>query len=284
LPGVAVLIAGLGMLALEAVAHWLLLPPLDDSRILTVGGLAEIAIWLLLFGVLVAVQLQTVSETVGRLLTAGLLIWLVSQTADLMDEFLRQPLWISTWGEDIARVTGMFIVGFGVFGLIRENARTMQVLEDLSYRDALTGLGNRRMLKLRIAERGAQRYSLLMLDLDRFKAVNDEFGHDAGDRVLREIAELLRDEAGGRGEVFRLGGEEFAVLPGPLGPDELVGIAEELRAAVLGYGRRTGMKLSVSIGAGIRLADESTSDLMQRVDRALYRAKDAGRDRVVPAQ
>jgi diguanylate cyclase (GGDEF)-like protein len=281
--GIVVLLAGLGVLLIEAVAHWLLLPPLDDSRILSVGGLAEIAIWLLLFGVLAAVQVQPVARAEYRLLTTGLIVWLVSQTADLMDEFLRQPLWISTYGEDIARVVGMYIVAFGVLGLIRENVGTLRELERLSYRDALTGLCNRRMLKLQTAERGAQRYSLLMLDLDHFKAVNDVSGHDAGDRVLREIAELLRDEAAGRAEVFRLGGEEFAVLLGPLDVDGLIGVAEELRTAVGAYGRRTGTRLTVSIGAGIRAPEESTSDLMRRVDRALYRAKDAGRDRVVLA-
>jgi diguanylate cyclase (GGDEF)-like protein len=281
--GIVVLLAGLGVLLIEAVAHWLLLPPLDDSRILSVGGLAEIAIWLLLFGVLAAVQVQPVARAEYRLLTTGLIVWLVSQTADLMDEFLRQPLWISTYGEDIARVTGMLLVTLGVLWLIRHSARTMDELERLSYHDSLTGLCNRRMLARRTAERGEAAYSLLMLDLDHFKAVNDEFGHDGGDQALREIADLLREAFRDGDEIFRLGGEEFAVLLEPAPDEQLHAVAESLRRRVSEHEASSGARVTVSVGAGTRKAGELPGQLMRRVDRALYRAKDAGRNRVILA-
>lgn len=278
---VVVLIACL--LVAVAALHWMALPYLDNSRLFTIGGVAEIAIWLLLFSLLVSVQVRPLPPRITGFLTAGLAIWLVSQTADLMDEFLRQPLWISTYGEDIARVTGMLLVTLGVLWLIRHSARTMQELERLSYHDSLTGLCNRRMLARRTAERGEASYSLLMLDLDHFKAVNDEFGHDGGDEALREIADLLRAAFRDGDEIFRLGGEEFAVLLDPVPDEKLREAAESLRRRVGDHVARSGARVTVSVGAGTRNPGELPGQLMRRVDRALYRAKDAGRNRVMLA-
>lgn len=272
------------LLAAEAITHWLVLEPLDRSRLLTIGGIAECAIWLLLFGVLAAVQFKPLPDRIHALLSAGLSVWLVSQTADLMDEFLRQPLWISTYGEDIARVVGMFITSFGVLALIRHSVSTMHELENLSYRDSLTGLGNRRKFVQMTDARGTRRYSLLMLDLDHFKSVNDEFGHEVGDRVLREIAELLLERFSSRAELFRLGGEEFAMLFDPMDQNDLLDVGERVREAVGRYRSDAGASLTVSVGAGTRMPSELPGQLMRRVDRALYRAKDAGRNRVKLAE
>jgi diguanylate cyclase (GGDEF)-like protein len=271
-------------LIVEALLHWLYLPLLAQPRLFTIGGVAEIIIWLLLFGLLVAVQLRALPGRIAGLLTVGLAVWLVSQTADLMDEVLRQPLWLSTYGEDMARVAGMLMTALGVVGLIHYTARVMQELERLSYRDSLTGLSNRRMLARRTDEREDRGYSLLMLDLDHFKAVNDAFGHEGGDQALREIADVLRAEFDGSDDVFRLGGEEFAVLLEPRTDEALRRTAESLRRRIADYETTGGARMTVSIGAGTRRPDEQRGQLMRRVDRALYRAKDAGRDRVMLAE
>ena len=285
-PGVrrTILPAIITLLAAEVIAHWIVLEPLEQSRLLTIGGIAECAIWLLLFGVLTAVQLRTLPKRIHALLSSGLSVWLVSQTADLMDEFLRQPLWISVYGEDIARVLGMFLTSFGVLALIRHSASTMQELETLSYRDSLTGLGNRRKFGQMIDARGTRRYSLLMLDLDHFKSVNDEFGHEVGDRVLREIAGRLAERFSSEAQLFRLGGEEFAMLFDAMDQNGLLRVGEHVREAVGSYRSDAGASLTVSIGAGTRAPSELPGHLMRRVDRALYRAKDSGRDRVKLAE
>jgi diguanylate cyclase (GGDEF)-like protein len=277
---VLLVVIGLGAVA---ALHWMTLPALPRARLFSIGGLAEIAIWLLLFSLLVSVQLRSLPRRIYGLLTIGLAIWLVSQTADLMDEFLRQPLWISTYGEDIARVTGMLLVTLALLALIRHSGRTMGELERLSYRDSLTGLFNRRMLARRTADRAEATYSLLMLDLDHFKAVNDEYGHEGGDQALREIADLLRSEFDQSDDIFRLGGEEFAVLLEPLSDDRLEQVAESVRERVGAYRSERGARMTVSVGAGTRRSDELPGQLMRRVDGALYQAKDAGRDRVVLA-
>lgn len=283
-PGqLSILALVVAVLVVVAAMHWMTLPYLPEGRLLSIGGLAEIAIWLLLFSLLVAVHLRALPPMIYSLLTLGLAIWLVSQTADLMDEFLRQPLWISTFGEDIARVAGMLVVTLGVIALIRHSEATMHELQRLSFHDSLTGLGNRRMLQRVTEEFGDARYSLLLLDLDHFKSINDRFGHDVGDRVLQEIASLLQGRYGDRGKVFRLGGEEFAVVVDPADDEPLEREADRLRREVRRLREETDAGVTISVGAGTRHPAERPGDLMRRVDRALYRAKDAGRNTVMLA-
>lgn len=279
-----VLVIVLALLVIEALVHLWHLPMAESSRLLTVGGLAEIVVWILLFSVLLGVSLRPLPADIYGLLVAGLAIWLSSQTADLMDEFLRQPLWISAYGEDTARVVGMLLVTLGVLALIRHSAATMQKLEYLSLHDSLTGLCNRRKLQQETRELGDANYSLLLLDLDHFKSVNDRFGHEAGDRMLRELAGVLLQRFGDRDSVFRLGGEEFAVVVDPLDDESLLALGDEVRELIAGYHDGPAGSVTASIGVGTRRASESPVDLMRRVDKALYAAKEAGRNRVFAAQ
>lgn len=270
-------------LIIEALAHWWFLPMAETSRLATIGGLAEVAIWILLFSVLVAVHLRQLPSHIYALLTAGLAVWLSSQTADLMDEFLRQPIWLSVYGEDIARVSGMLLVTLGVLALIRHSAATMQKLEYLSFHDTLTGLYNRRKLQEQTEARKDESYSLLLLDLDHFKSVNDRYGHEAGDAMLRGLAKLLLGRFRPRGQVYRLGGEEFAILVEPADGASLSALAEDVRELIKSYRSPEGMSVSTSIGYGTRRSGEAPGALMRRIDKALYAAKHAGRDRAVAA-
>jgi len=272
------------LLAVEALVHWLQLPLAPRNRLLTLGGLAEIAIWLLLFSVLLGVQLRRLPPWIYGLLTAGLAIWLSSQTADLMDEFLRQPLWLSAYGEDSARVVGMLLVMTGVLALIRHSAATMQELEYLSLHDSLTGLYNRRMLQQDSEGFGDASYSLLLLDLDHFKSVNDRFGHEAGDDMLRGLSNVLRARCRDRGRVYRLGGEEFAVIVEPMDAAALIEFGEAVRRRIAAYRDDLAGSVTASVGAGTRRSGERPPELMRRADRALYSAKAAGRDREVVAE
>ncbi len=271
------------ILSVEVLLHWNRLPYIENMRLFSLGGMAEVAIWLLLASVLVAVQTQRLPERIYWLLSVGLGIWLISQTADLMDEFLRQPLWISVYGEDSGRVVGMFLVTLGVISLIRHSAAILQDLEFLSFHDSLTGLCNRRMFQKSITAKGQDIFALMLMDLDHFKTINDKFGHDTGDKVLRGIADLLQRHCGDRGEIFRLGGEEFAVLMSDASRPEIERFAESFRKRVASLNGDDETRVTISIGTGLRRQGESSSELMRRVDRALYRAKDAGRNCVIPA-
>jgi diguanylate cyclase len=157
--------------------------------------------------------------------------------------------------------------------------------------DALTGLSNRRAFDLRLAslaheaaESGAP-LTLILIDIDRFKSVNDRFGHPVGDALLRRTASTLSATLCEHGPAARFGGEEFAVLlPGMRGA-EAFKMAEQLRLAVAAQTfalRTTGTRLgdvTVSLGLAMLRPHEDGAGLIERADAALYRAKQEGRNR-----
>ena len=158
----------------------------------------------------------------------------------------------------------------------------------LSRRDALTGLANRRMFDVfllecfGLAKRHQRPLSLMMLDIDRFKSYNDQYGHPAGDRLLAALGDLFSSLARQTDLVARVGGEEFAIL---LPETDLAGarvIAERARASVEQPSARYERPVTVSIGiAEMRAGAADCSVLVQEADAALYRAKRAGRNRVM---
>ncbi|HLN06192.1 MAG TPA: EAL domain-containing protein, partial [Acidimicrobiales bacterium] len=146
--------------------------------------------------------------------------------------------------------------------------------------DALTGLPNRTLFLDRatkaLTETG--RAAVALLDLDRFKEVNDSLGHSTGDRLLCEVAECLVRAGSGRATVARLGGDEFVlVVPDIIGPEEALGIVRDLLAAISKPMNIDGITLAVTAAAGVSLAPEhgdNVATLLQRADIAMYHAKE----------
>lgn len=168
----------------------------------------------------------------------------------------------------------------------------MQASLQMAVIDALTGLHNRRYLDNHLgtlfgdeAARRAQ-LSVLILDIDHFKGINDSFGHEAGDEVLRGFAERVRQHTRPIDIVARYGGEEVVVILPEAGLGEAQGIAERIRErveavpfSVLGATRT--VPVTVSIGVAVRRGEDlCAADMLRRADLALYRAKAAGRNRV----
>ena len=165
-------------------------------------------------------------------------------------------------------------------------------LEQLAFTDSLTGIPNRRDFMMRGANeferfrRHERPFSLLILDLDRFKQINDRYGHDVGDRVLADFGQLLADECRTNDVPARLGGEEFAVLLPDTDLERAEAFASRLmrKTRELRWDSHRSLALSVSIGATrARIADHSLDDIIRRADRALYAAKERGRDRAISA-
>jgi diguanylate cyclase (GGDEF)-like protein len=168
-------------------------------------------------------------------------------------------------------------------------------LEELATTDEMTGLANYRefVKKLREewirSERYGQALSLVMLDLDDFKRVNDSCGHPAGDRVLREFAMLMHGGKRATDLAARYGGEEFAVILPHTGGERAVGVAERIRAAVEDFTFLEPdhpTKVTVSAGVATYRASAgiaSAEQLVSAADRALYAAKASGKNRVVVA-
>jgi two-component system cell cycle response regulator len=176
----------------------------------------------------------------------------------------------------------------------RLRASVKQTIE-LAVTDALTGLNNRRYLDNhlnvlfnRSMARGKP-LSVLITDIDRFKQVNDTYGHDAGDEVLKEFANRIRSTVRGADLACRYGGEEFVIIMPDTSPEVAAAVAERLRASVETSGftlKSTGEELRVTASFGIasRLSSVLTPDqLMKQADLALYEAKNTGRNRVVAA-
>ena len=162
--------------------------------------------------------------------------------------------------------------------------------EFLSWRDPLTGLYNRRKLfeETRI-ERSPLSRHLLTIDLDRFKAINDTFGHGVGDHVLIAAADTIREwcsrlSGSGDHQGFRLGGEEFLVLTRGLTETQVSDAAEALRESLAAIGKQfadhDGLNVSASIGVAAWRFSEPLDDALLRSDEACYAAKDSGRNQV----
>jgi len=157
--------------------------------------------------------------------------------------------------------------------------------------DALTGLPNRRYFDefcalLARRRRADDAVGILMVDIDHFKKVNDRYGHDVGDEVLRAVAGAIGGAVREGDVPARFGGEEFAIILRNPSERVAVEVGERVRAAVAGIDLAgTGVPgVSVSVGVAVQASpDESITDLLAEADRALYRAKRAGRDRVVAA-
>jgi two-component system, cell cycle response regulator len=164
---------------------------------------------------------------------------------------------------------------------------------EMAVTDGLTGLHNRRYLDSHLAtlfDRAVSRrrpLSLLITDIDRFKAINDTWGHDAGDEILREFAARLRQNVRGIDLACRFGGEEFVVVMPDTDPALAHKVAERIRSHiadapfVIGRdGRRVDVTISIGV-AGLKQPSDTVDELLKRADLALYEAKTGGRNRVV---
>lgn len=163
-------------------------------------------------------------------------------------------------------------------------------LEHLATTDALTGIPNRRRfleaLEAEMSRRNryAHPFALVMIDLDHFKAVNDTYGHAAGDCVLRDLVQLLSESLRTNDLLGRLGGEEFAILLPETGPDDALALARRLRQRVAHASmsvESTPLGLTISLGVVSCGEQDSVASLLRRADLALYEAKRGGRNQVV---
>ncbi|WNO07727.1 GGDEF domain-containing protein [Teredinibacter sp. KSP-S5-2] len=161
-----------------------------------------------------------------------------------------------------------------------------------SMRDTLTGIGNRAAMELsyareiKLAHRHEQPLSLLLIDIDHFKQINDNLGHTNGDKVLKHVVHCIRESLRETDQIFRFGGEEFVVLLH--GTDQESGrlTAERIRMKVAMtpiFIRDEEQFCSISLGISQLLQTDTTDSLFERADKALYQAKRTGRNKVVTA-
>jgi len=183
------------------------------------------------------------------------------------------------------------LLGSLIFPL--RNALKYRSAVQSALRDPLTGTGNRIALdnalarEKSLADRYDQPLSLLTIDIDHFKRINDNFGHSSGDEVLREVARGIVAVTRQTDMTFRFGGEEFVVLLNKTNPEGASVIAERIRHFIEKARVETNNELlqaTVSIGVSTLRKDESTKMLFDRADQALYKAKAQGRNQIIAAE
>ncbi len=211
----------------------------------------------------------------GTMAELGLLPYKFSESVGMI--FLMSP----TIGFIVGFVAYL-VVGFAIYDLSRERGE----FERLSRTDQLSGLANRRAFldAFEIADRNGK--ALLVFDIDHFKSINDRFGHVGGDTVIVAVAEVLNSVFTVHARVARIGGEEFAVLICGRSLAEAMALGEIARMRVealrLPHNGET-ISLTLSCGVTTLVPDDDFTSAFSRADGALYKAKQAGRNRVLPA-
>lgn len=191
---------------------------------------------------------------------------------------------LSQWpiGNDLVLLVTMM----ALLEVMRLMNRQSGKLADLAFKDPLTGAYNRRCLMPQVQrsltdfERHRRMSTLLLLDIDHFKSINDYHGHAAGDRVLQSVVKHISERLGKVDMLFRLDGEEFVILLGGVANRAAAEIAKDLSITIKTLNVLPDREVTVSIGVCDVSQVRSTIDWLEQVDSAMYRAKQLGRDRV----
>jgi diguanylate cyclase (GGDEF)-like protein len=191
----------------------------------------------------------------------------------------------ANWAEDINSIMAIAgLSGIGALCLTLNQMRIADGHKSDAMKDALTGLLNRRALfddPLDVAPAGT---AVVMMDLDYFKTINDRFGHDSGDRILKAFADLIRANIRANDLAARMGGEEFCIVMPDSSPKASAAVADRIRAQIEATVVQTAngpIRATVSAGIAIRSTEPQTlQSLLNNADAALYEAKASGRNRV----
>ncbi|WGY47930.1 sensor domain-containing diguanylate cyclase [Vibrio sp. ABG19] len=256
--------SGWGIVAQKPRAEALMV--LDDQLLQVVWQSIPIGIVTL---IIIWISAIFISKPLWQLASA---VKKLESDSSLMDEMKL----VKPWYFEAAHLKQSFLRAFGVA------SNTIDRLQSDSLTDAMTGLLNRRGLEKSIESFTVRQmpFSVLALDLDYFKKVNDTYGHDAGDELLREVSSLMKQQAREQDIVCRAGGEEFILLLSNTHIARAYEVAERIRASVANHSFTMVPAITISIGVAYWSAgDEAIESVMKKADMALYQAKHNGRNR-----
>ncbi|MEM7705150.1 MAG: GGDEF domain-containing protein [Pseudomonadota bacterium] len=239
---------------------------------------------------LIALLRLRASQTTYWLIFSGVTLLCAGLLEDVLDEFRDGAMVLGSWPENVALMIGAVLTGLGLLRWSRQARANSSEYQEQALTDPLTGLGNRRSmeqalgnaLSMSLASNSA--LSLLTLDLDHFKKVNDIHGHDCGDAVLKTFAGVMRQACRSSDLIFRSGGEEFLIvlLGADLNHARERGENIRRRLSDLYFSGAGDQKFSVTTSIGLTWlgALDDVASLRRRADQALYLAKRSGRDRI----
>ena len=268
-------------------------------------GYATISVHLvcgLLLGVIACIDLVTpLGIAIGALYVIAVLLsfwspttkstyWIALTSSTLIVAvFFYKPPVAEMWKVILNRFLSLFVIWVTTFLGVRIKKAEERLVEMASH-DFLTGLLNRREMLARLSvehsrvNRMDETLSIIMMDIDHFKSINDVHGHIAGDMVLKEIARRLRDGVREYDLICRFGGEEFLIMAPETAATRAAELAERLRVMVsdIPFYMETIPPVGITISAGVTqlVEGESIEEMLSRADSALYRAKAQGRNRI----
>ncbi|MND76218.1 Diguanylate cyclase DosC [compost metagenome] len=211
---------------------------------------------------------------------SGLILWIASGAFDVMDEIVSQPRWVGYFCEDLLKLSGMLLTVISVYRIVLRMNSRFSVAQISALHDELTRLPNRRYFVETLSKTTNRQLSMMIIDIDFFKHINDRWGHDVGDEVLSRFGDQLKNISAPALKVFRIGGEEFAAIGEGFSRYEMIRYAESICRSARSIRLGDGQNISVSIGIAFRTQGESQESLMKKTDKALYRAKEKGRNRI----
>ena len=207
---------------------------------------------------------------------------IVSQKEGLGEMKLKKILLISLGVSSFVSILIVFLVIY----LVRNYQKKLEIM---AITDKLTGTTNRHIFDmifkkaLSLSKRKGKQLSAIMIDIDKFKEINDKYGHPVGDKVLKIITEVIKNSIRGSDIIFRWGGDEFFILLPETNPSEVKKVAEKIRRKIEGLNiseKGSLLPITISVGTATVSSFEEKEDLIKNSDNALYRAKRKGRNRV----
>lgn len=272
-------VAVLSLLIIRWGYSWLFSPP-EQVIIGLSTGLLYTPLFMTITTILMSGRGKTICISVGVIM--GLLVSVGGSRPELAAGYLGD------WrlGPLIAAVYTVF--GWLLTSWVTErkalSIRTdeTEALAKKANTDPLTGINNRRAADSWMKERedSARRYGVIFIDIDHFKRINDTHGHDIGDKVLVEVAQLMTNSVRNDDFIARWGGEEFVVLLSSVSQEETSGIAEKLRRNIENLSKPELPSITASLGVSHAPTGRELSEAIKRADVGLYRAKNEGRNRV----
>lgn len=214
-------------------------------------------------------------------LRTGLIIWACSAILIFMNKLLLPRSLFIYYAFEFFRLTGMVIVCISGHNLIKKLGKMYFDANHNAMRDELTSLPNRRCFIRTLHTPVDTTLGLILIDIDYFKKINDQYGHTAGDKILQRFGNMLSNYTSERRLPARIGGEEFAVIIKGESSRVIDLCARKILREASEIMIDTEKTLSVSIGVGMAQKNESVESLFKRVDKALYKAKQAGRGKLV---
>ena len=278
----------LGLALVYVIIQVIVFEPADNID-LTVSVIGEAgSTSCILMGAFIVQRIRQ-QQLIYSVMFTGLILLFFGGISDVMDEFYTQPDHFTNIAEDLFQLAGSMLLFVGMYLWAEHNRAMVAKLERLATTDELTGMLNRRAFnnaataEIRRADRHESPLSVMILDIDHFKKINDTHGHYGGDNVLIEFARQARATIRTEDVIARVGGEEFAVLLPETEISRAHQLAERIRATIEAAGvMHGGAHITITVSIGVAQVDEGEgiAEALQRADTALYCAKKSGRNLV----